>query len=151
MSNSLWPRGLASTWGLPVHHQLLEFTQTPVHRGSDAIQPSHPCCSPFSCLQSFPGSVQFSHVQLFANSRSAACQASLSITNSRSLPKVVSFESVMPSNHPILWRPLLFLPSVFPNIGVFSNESALCIRWPRYWSFSFNISPFQWTPRTNFV
>ena len=71
----------------------------------------------------------------------AACQASLSITNSRSLPKIMSIELVMPSNHLILCRPLLLLPSIFPRIRVFSNESALRIRWPKYWSFSFKISP----------
>ena len=65
----------------------------------------------------------------------------LSITNSQSLPKPMSIESVMPSNHLILCRPLLLLPSIFPSIRVFSNESALCIRWPKYWSFSFNINP----------
>ena len=69
------------------------------------------------------------------------CQASLSITNSRSLLKLRSIESVMPSNHLILCRPLLLLPSFFPSIKVFSNESALLIRWPKYWSFSFSISP----------
>ena len=66
---------------------------------------------------------------------------SLSITNSRSLLKLMSIESVMPSNHLILWRPLLLLPAIFPSIRVFANESALPIRWPKYWSFSFNISP----------
>ena len=71
----------------------------------------------------------------------AARQASLSITNSRSLLKFMSVASVMPSNHLILCRPLLLLPSICPSIRVFSNESALCIRWPKYWSFSFNISP----------
>ena len=71
----------------------------------------------------------------------AAHQASLSITNSWSLPKLMAIESVMPSNHLILCHPLLFLPSIFPSIRVFSNESALCIIWPKYWSFSFNISP----------
>ena len=89
---------------------------------------------------------QFSSVQLlscawlFATPWTAAHQASLSITNSRSPPKPVSIESVMPSNHLILCRPVLLLPSIFPNIRVFSNESALHIRWPKYWSFSFNIS-----------
>ena len=68
-------------------------------------------------------------------------QASLSITKSWSLPKLMSIELVMPSNHLILCRPLLLLPSIFPSIRVFSNESALHIRWPKYWSFSFNISP----------
>ena len=71
----------------------------------------------------------------------AACQASLSITNSWSPPKLMSIELVMPSNHLILCRPLLLLTSVFPSIRVFSNESALCIRRPKYWSLSFNISP----------
>ena len=71
----------------------------------------------------------------------AARQASLSITNSRSSPKPVPIESVMPSNHLILCCPLLLLPSIFPSISVFSNESALLIRWPKYWSFNFNISP----------
>ena len=75
-------------------------------------------------------------VQLFA-----AHQATLSITNSWSLPKLTSIESVMPSNHLILCHPLLLLPSIFPSIRVFSNESAVRIRWPKYWSFSFNISP----------
>ena len=70
-----------------------------------------------------------------------ARQASLSITNSRSSLKLTSIELVMPSNHLILCHPLLLLPSIFPSIRVFSNESALCIRWPKYWSFSFNISP----------
>ena len=71
----------------------------------------------------------------------ATCQASLSITNFQSLLKLMSIESVMPSNHLILCHPLLLLPSVFPSIRVFSNESVLCIRWPKYWSLSFNISP----------
>ena len=71
----------------------------------------------------------------------AAHQASLSITNSRSLLKLMSIASVMPSNHLILYHPRLLLPSIFPNIRVFLNESALRIRWPKYWSFSFNISP----------
>ena len=71
----------------------------------------------------------------------AACQASLSITNSRSLPKLMSIESVMPCNHLILCCPLLLLPSIFPSIRVFSNESVLHIKWPKYWTFSFNISP----------
>ena len=82
-----------------------------------------------------------SHVCLFATPWTAARQAFLSITNSQSLPKLMSIESVMPSNYLILCFPLLFLPPIFPNIRVFSKESALCIRWPKYWSFSFNISP----------
>ena len=82
-----------------------------------------------------------SHVRPLATPWTAARQASLSITNSRSLPKLMSIELVMPSNHLILCRPLLLLPSIFPSIRVFSNESALHIRWPKYWSFSFSISP----------
>ena len=82
-----------------------------------------------------------SRVRLFATPWTAAHQASLSITNSQSLPKLMSIESVMPSNHLILCRPLLLLPSIFPSIRLFSNESGLCIRWPKYWSFSFNTSP----------
>ena len=77
----------------------------------------------------------------FATLWTVARQASLSITNSRSLPKLMSIESVMSSNHLILRRPLLLLPSIFPNIRVFSNESGFRIRWPQYWSFSFSISP----------
>ena len=79
-------------------------------------------------------------VQLFVTPWPAARQASLSISNYRSLSKLMSIESVMPSNHLILCRPLLLLPSIFPSISVFSNEAALHIRWPKYWSFSFNIS-----------
>ena len=82
-----------------------------------------------------------SWVRLFVTPWTPACQASLSITNSWSLPKIMSIESLMPSNHLILCQPLLLLPSIFPNIRVFSNESALHIRWPKYWSFGFNISP----------
>ena len=81
-----------------------------------------------------------SHVQLFAAPRTAARQASLSIINWQSTPKPMSIESVVPSNHLILCRPLLLLPSIFSSIGVFSNESALRVRWPKYWSFSFKIS-----------
>ena len=80
-------------------------------------------------------------VQLFVTPWTAARQASLSITNSQSPPKPMSIELVMPSNHLILCWPLLLLPSIFPSIGVFSNESVLCIMWPQYWSFSFNINP----------
>ena len=89
----------------------------------------------FSSVQSL------SHVRLFATPWTAARQASLSITNSQSLPRLMSIESVMLSNHLIFCHPLLLLPSIFPSIRVFSHESALCIRWPKYWSVSFNISP----------
>ena len=83
----------------------------------------------------------FSCVWLFATPWTATHQASLSITNSRSLLKLMSIKLVMPSNHLILCHPLLLLPSIFPSIRVFSSDSVLCIRWPKYWSFSFSISP----------
>ena len=88
-------------------------------------------------------------VWVFATPWAAVCQSSLSITNSRSLLKFMSIESVMPFNHLILCHPLLLLPSIFPSIRVFSNESVLCISWPKYWSFSFNISLMNtqhWSP-----
>ena len=159
-----------STPGLPVHHQLLEFTQTHVHWVGDAIQPSHPLLSPpppapnpsyhqglFQWVNSsyhwyskwlshswnniyhncycFAWLVQFSSVAqpcLNATPWTVACQASLSITNSWSPPKLMSIKSVMPSNHLILCRPLLLLPLIFPSIRIFSNESALRIRWSKY-------------------
>ena len=103
-------------------------------------------CHPMDC--SMPGSPdQFSSAQslsrvwLFVTPWTAARQASLFITNSQSLLKPMSIKPVMPSNHLILCRPLLLLPSIFPRIRVFSNESALCIRWPKDWSFSFSVSP----------
>ena len=104
------------------------------------------------CLKiSFTSSVQLlSHVWLFVTPWITACQASLSITIAWSPPKPMSIEPVMPSNHLILCHPLLLLPSIFLSIRVFSNESVLRIRWPKYWSFSFNMS-FQWTPRTDFL
>ena len=90
----------------------------------------------------FISSVQsLSCIQLFATPWTEARQASLSITNSWSVLKLMSIEMVMPSNHLILCHPLLLLPSVFPSIRVFSNKSGLCIRWPRYWSFSFTVCP----------
>ena len=101
------------------------------------------CASVSSSIkwETFSSVHQFSRVQLFATPWTAACQASLSITNSQSLLKLMSIESVMPSNHLIFCHPLLLLPSVFPSIRVFSNKSVLCIRWPKDWSFGFNISP----------
>ena len=86
-------------------------------------------------------SVQFSHSVVSNSLQNHGHQASLSITSSRSLPKLMSIESVMPSNHLILCCPLLFQTSIFPGIRVFSNESALSIRWPNYWIFSLSISP----------
>ena len=118
-----------------------------------------PICIPISSAQGSPSSTslttltsflfddQFSSVQslncvrLSATPWTAACQASLSITSSLSLLKLMSIELVMPSNHLILCHPLLLQPSIFPNLRVFSNKSVLCIRWPKYWSFSFSISP----------
>ena len=100
--------------GLPVHHQLLEFTQTHVHWVGDATQPSHPLSSPS------PPALNLSQHQG---------------------PLYMSIELVMPPSHLILCHPFFLLPSIFPSIRVFSNESALCIGWPKYWSFSFNISP----------
>ena len=95
-----------------------------------------PCCQfQFSLVQSLR------RVQLFATPWIAARQASLSITNSQSSLKLASIESVMPSSHLILCRPLLLLPPILPSIRVFSNESSLCMRWPKYWSFSFSIIP----------
>ena len=82
-----------------------------------------------------------SHFGLFVTPWTAACQASLSITNSWSSLKFMSIKLLMPSSHLIFSHPLLLLPSIFPSIRVFSSESVLCIRWPKYWSFSFNISP----------
>ena len=93
-------------------------------------------------MRKLKSSVQsLSHVQLFVTSWTAAFQDSLSITNSESLLKLMAIKLVMWSYHDILCRPLLLLPSIFPSIRVFLNESVLCIRWPKYWSFSFNISP----------
>ena len=92
------------------------------------------CSSLFGSVQSL------SHIQLFVNPWTTAHEASLSITNSWNLPKPMSIQSVMPSNHLILCRLLLLPPSIFPSIRVFSSESALRMRWPKYWSFSFSIS-----------
>ena len=96
---------------------------------------THTC--QFSSVQSL------SRVQLFVTPWTGARQTSLSISNSPSLPKLMSIELVMPSNHLILCHLLLLLPSIFPSIRVLSNESVFCIRWPKYWSFSFSISPFN--------
>ena len=99
------------------------------------FQISKNCNTQFSSVQSL------SHVQLFETPWTAARQASLSITNSQSLLKLIAIESVMPSNHVILYHPILLPTWIFPSIRVFSNESVLCIRWSKYWSFSFNINP----------
>ena len=109
------------------------------------VHPRLPITVQFSLVQSL------SRVRLFATPQTAARQASLSITNSWSLLKVVFIESVMPSNHSELRRPLLILSLIFPSIRVFSNESALHIKWPKDWSFSFSISPSNKYSRTDFL
>ena len=96
---------------------------------------------PYVLVKSFSSVQLLSHVRLFATPWTAALQASLSITNSQSMLKLIPIELAMSSNHLILCCPLLLLPSIFPSIRVFSKESVLHIRWPKYWSFSFNISP----------
>ena len=116
------------TWNTLMNHQILQITSwvyTCITNNQTLI---------YILLLS----VQFSHSVM---SKTAALQAFLSITNSQSLLKLMSIELVMPSNHFILYRPLLLLSSIFPSIRVFSNESVLRIRWPKYWSFSFSISP----------
>ena len=102
--------------------------------------PIHQLFSDFILLFQFSSVQSLSCIQLFATPWTAACQASLSITNSQSLLKLMSIESVMPSNHLILCHPLLLPPSIFPSIRVFSDESVLRIWWPKYWSFGFSIS-----------
>ena len=128
--------------GNPLQYSCLENPMTEEPGGLQSMGPqksttqsnNNKLCIQFSSVQSL------SRVRLFTTLWTTAHQASLSITNSQTLLKLISIESVMPSNHLILCRPLL-LPSIFPNIKVFSNESALRIRWSKYWSFSFNISP----------
>ena len=112
-----------------------EMLLSPFVGGFSKYWGAHGIYLQFSSVQSL------SHVQLFVTPRTAAHQASLSNTNSQSPPEPMSLQLVIPSNHLILCHPLLLLPSIFPSIRVFSNESALGIRWPKYWSFSFNISP----------
>ena len=133
--SQLWPTLVTpmdcSMPGFPVLHYLPKSAQTRVHWVCDTIHSSLPL---FSSVESV------SCAWLFATPWIAARQASLSITNSQSLLEVMSIELVVPSNHLIVCHPLLLLPSIFPSIRVFSNESVLRLRWPKYWSFSFNIS-----------
>ena len=112
-----------------------------MHHASGALVPQLRNQILIRCSVQFSSVHSLSRVQLFATPCIAARQASLSITNSRSLLKLMSIESMVPSNHLILCRTLLLLPSIIPSIKVFSNKSALVIRWPKYWSFSLNISP----------
>ena len=120
-------------------------------RSSDQISSEHVLLDSMDCFYLIVVLVQsLSPVWLFVTPRNAACQASLSFTISLSSLKLISIESVMPSNDFIPCHSLFLLPSMFPSIMVFSNESALCIRWPKYWSFSLNISPsnehpLEWT------
>ena len=102
------------------------------------------------CISSVCSVQLLSHVRLFVTPWTAVCQASLSITNSQSLLRLMSIESVMPSSHLILCHPLLLPPSVFTSIRVFSNESVLHIRWPKYWCFSFSISPNEYSRLISF-
>ena len=127
-------------WDTIVHKSQKQFNQNPCPHGTCLSEGENiskckllpMCCVQFSSVQSL------SRVRVLATPWITACQASLSITNSRSPPKPML---VMPSNHLILCRPLLLLPSIFPSIRVFSNESALRMRWPKYWSFSFSTNP----------
>ena len=150
--HGLWPTRLLCPWDFPGkntgvgYHSLLqgnlpnpgmepEFLLPLLHWQADSLPLSH--------LENPKLSVQFSSVvqSLFATPWTAVHQASLSITNSQSLLKLMFIELVMPSNHLILCHPRLLPPSIFPSIRVFSKESVVCIRWPKYWSFSFNNSP----------
>ena len=131
-----WNFKMHLVWSLLILHDDLNFSLTL----------SAPVCSkPVSTLQ-FSSVQTLSHVRLFATLWTAAHQASLSITNSQSLPKLMFVDSVMPSSHLILCHPLHLLPPIPPSIRVFSNDSALHMRWPKYWNFSFNISPFNERP-----
>ena len=109
----------------------IQFTQ---------LYPKYTIFTVYNILQ-FNSVQSLSRVQLFVNTWITACQASLSITNSWSLLKLMPIELVMPSSHLIICCPLLLLPPILPSIRVFSNESTLLIRWPKYWSFSFSVSP----------
>ena len=134
-------RNVLSPWG---HRGSQRYT---VKLGLEARQCEsriHVC--QLSEVSAFSSAQSLSRVRLFATPRTSARQASLSITNSRSPPKPMSIKLVMPTNHLILCHPLLLLPPIPPSIRVFSNESALRIRWSKYWSFSFNISPFNEHP-----
>ena len=142
-----------STPGLPVHQQLQEFIQTRVHWVSDAIQPSHPLSSPSSLAFNL-SQHQFSSVQLSCSVMSDSLQLHESQHSRPPCPSPThgvysnscASSRLMPSSHLILCRPLLLLPPILPSIRVFSNESALCLRWPKFWNFSFNISPSKEHP-----
>ena len=133
-ASTQWPRGGATSTGKQACPRFFFRTE-----GRNHTVPRH---WDFRLWFSVSSVQSLSRVWLFATPWTAEHQASLSITNSWSLPKPLSIESVMPCNHFILCGPLL-LPSTFPSIRVFATESALCIRWPKYWSFSLSISPFK--------
>ena len=118
---------------------------------SGIIKSGYTCLSPHWLMWILFSVQSLSRVRLFATQWTTAHQASLSITNSQSPPTPMSIKSVMPSNHLILCHPLLLLPSIFPSIRVFSNELALRIWWPKYWSFSFNISPSNEHPLSSII
>ena len=147
-THRLWPARLLCPWKSPGKntgvgcHFLLQgiFSTKGSNSGLMHYRRMLYCLSYYTIFQ-FSSVQLLSHVRFFATSWTAAHQAFLSITNSWSLLKLMSIESVMPFNHLILCHPFLLLPSIFPSIRVFSNESVLCIRWPKYWSFSFSISP----------
>ena len=128
-----------------IFQTILEWVAIPFSKGSSQLrgltQVSCTARGFFTFWATMHSVHSLSRVWLFGTTWTAACQASLSITNSQSLLKLMSIESVTPSNHLNLCHPLLLPPSVFPSIRVFSNESVLHIRWPKYWSFSFSISP----------
>ena len=126
---------IPSSWRSGLQHMNVRGTESLHSRRHEIVSFQRQMLLTFSSVQSL------SCIQLFATPWTAACQASLSITNSWSLLKLMSIESMMPSNHLILCLPLLLPPSTFPSIRVFSNESVLSIRWPKYWSFSLSISP----------
>ena len=133
-------------WRIPLTEEAVRWQ----FMGSQRVRHNWATFTFKSLAQNLNSSVQFSR-SVVSNSlwpHDAAHQASLSITNSQSLLKLMSIESVMPSNHLIFCRPLLLLPSIFPSIRVFSNESVLHIRWPKYWS---QHQSFQWTFRTHFL
>ena len=141
--DSLRPYGLYSPWNSPGQNTGVD-SLSPLQgiiptQGSNPDLP-HCRCIVYQLGHQFSSVQLLSHVRLFATPWIAAHQASLSITNSRSLLKLMSIELVMPSSHLILCRPLLLLPPIPPSIRVFSNESTLRMRWPKYWSFSFSIS-----------
>ena len=136
--NPEWTSSLPSTAG-PFLGDPLKYYITRITKESEKLK--REAKLKISSTQIFSSVQSFSHVRLFVTPWTVACQASLSITNIWSLLKFMSIESVMPSNNLILCRPLFLLPSIFPSIKVFSSESVLHIRWPKYWSFSFSISP----------